>query len=123
MPVAGCSSELICVLLMVFSFGRDFRGELVQAFAKYAVERGKRMDDVGERLQGRPQLDREHELANDLAGARRDQRGTDEHSALSVRDQLERSAVKVMDVAPGRLGRVRRGDGDVNAFGSGGGLR
>ena len=54
------------------------------------------MNDVGERLQRRPQLDREHELAHDLAGARSDQRRADEHAALAVGDQLHRAAVEVV---------------------------
>src|ERR1700730_15247811 len=85
-PVAGCCSVLTGVLLMVFSFARDFRGELLQGLPKHPVERRKGMDDMGERLQERAQLDREHELADDLAGARCDQRRADQHPALTVGD-------------------------------------
>src|SRR6476660_5316899 len=87
--VARCCSVLTGVLLMVFSFARDFRGELVQGLSKHPVERRKGMDDIGERLQRRPQLDGEHELADNLACAWCDQRCADQHPALTVGDQLE----------------------------------
>jgi hypothetical protein len=50
-----------------------FRGELFEACAKHPVESWERMNDVGERLQRRPQLDSEHELSHDLARARSDE--------------------------------------------------
>ena len=81
------------------------------------------MNDVGERLQRSAQLDRQHELADDLAGARRDQRRADQHPALAVGDQLERAAVKVVDVAARGLRRVGGRDDDVDAARARGGLR
>lgn len=64
------------------------------------------MHDVGERLQRRPQLDREHKLAHDLAGTRRDQCRADEHAATAVGYQLHRAPVKVVNVASCGLIRI-----------------
>ena len=55
-PVTDCCSVPTCVLLMVLSFGRDFRGELVQAFAKHPVERRKRMITSARIFSGVPSL-------------------------------------------------------------------
>src|SRR3954453_13397912 len=70
---------------------RRFRGEFVKASAEYAVERWKWVDDVGERLQRNAQLDREHELAHDLARTRSDHGnqqpvGRDHRSGLQTDD-------------------------------------
>ena len=106
-----CCSCVTSVVLCV----RDLRGELVQAFPEHPVEGWERVDDVGERLQRSAQLDRQHELAHDLARTRSDQRRADQHPALAVADQLERAAVKVVDVAARGLGRIGGGDDDVDA--------
>src|SRR5829696_2242563 len=79
------------------------RGEFVQAFSEYAVEGWKRVDDVGERLQRNAQLDREHELAHDLARARSDQHRADQHPVLAVADEFER---RHRSHAFGNLGEV-----------------
>jgi hypothetical protein len=55
---------------MMLSFSRDLRGELAQGLSKHPVERRKGVDDIGESFQRRSQLDREYELADDLACAR-----------------------------------------------------
>jgi hypothetical protein len=102
---------------MVFSFARDVRRELVQAFPKHPVERRERMDDIGENLQRRPQLDGEHELADDLACAGCDHCRADQHPALTIGDELERATVKVMDVAARGLSRIGAGDDAVDASG------
>ena len=81
------------------------------------------MDDVGESLQRRPQLDREHELADDLPCTRCDQRRANQHAALAVRDQLERASMEIVDVAARGLCRVGAGDGDVDTSGPRGSLR
>ena len=73
------------------------------------------MNDVGERLQRDALLDREHELADDLARTRGDQGGADQHAAFAVGDQLERAAVEVVDVASRGLGRIGAGNGHVDA--------
>src|SRR4051812_24383286 len=62
---------------------RHFRRQLAETLPKYAVEGWERMDDVGERRQRRGQLDREHELAQDFAGTRRDQSRAHEHATLA----------------------------------------
>ena len=64
---------------------------------------------------GVPQLDRQHELAHDLARARRDQGRAYQHAALAVGDQLERAPVKVMDVAARGLRRIGAGDDHLDA--------
>src|SRR4030095_6506516 len=107
-------SALTCVLLMTISLARP-GGELLEDLAKHAIERGKRVDDVGEQRQRGGELDRQHELAEDLAGARRDQRRADERAAPAIADELDRAAMKIVDVAAGGLGRIRRGDDDVDA--------
>ena len=76
---------------------RHLRCEFLQAFPKHPIKGWKRVDDVGERLQRRAQLDRQHELAQDLARTRSDQRRADQHPALAVADQLQRAAVKVVE--------------------------
>ena len=53
----------------------------------------------------------------------RDQRRADQHAALAVADQLERAAVKVVDVAARGLGRIGAGDDDVDASRARGSLR
>ena len=68
------------------------------------------MNDIGESLQRCPELDREHELADDLACARSDQRRADQHPALSIGDKLERATVKVMNVAARALGHFHEAD-------------
>src|SRR4051794_39340157 len=121
-------SWLVSVLLIVTSgvsvqtksgscraLQRRLLGELRQAFAEHPIEGGERVNDVGERLQRRGQLDRQHELAQNLAGARRHERCADQHAALAVANQFERAAVKVMDVAARGLRRIRAGDNDVEA--------
>src|SRR2546423_1405612 len=71
-----------CVLLMAISLSRNLRGESLEDLSKHAVERGKRVDDVGKRLERGPELDSQHELAKDLAGTGRNERRTDQHAAL-----------------------------------------
>jgi hypothetical protein len=100
-----------------------FRGELFDRCAKHPVEGWERMNDVRERLQRCLQLDREHELAHDLAGTRSDQGRADEHAALAVGDQLQRPSVEVMNMASRGLGRIGADDNDVDAFGARGSLR
>src|SRR5262249_33768971 len=131
-PVFGfvaAGSSRVCVPAMVASVCRwwwrlaraavaasgRFRGEFGEACSKHAIEGGGSVDGVGERLHRRAELDREHELAQDLARTRRDQCRADQRPALAVADQLERAAVKVMDVASCRLGRVGAGDDDIDA--------
>src|SRR5207248_4242526 len=91
------------------------RSELAQAFPEHPIEGREWMDDVGERLQRSAQLDRQYELAQDLAGTRSDQGRADQDSALAIADQLERAAVKVMDVPSRGLSRVCFGDDDLDA--------
>src|SRR4051812_39758669 len=98
-PAGRCCSELTCVLVMVFSFERGFRCELIQTLAEHSIERGKRMDDIGEGLQWCPQFDREYQLAHDLARARRDECRADQHAAFAIADEFERSPMEVVDVA------------------------
>ena len=121
--VAAVGIVVACSLLDLCAAHGDLRicyaifaASSLQAFAQHPVEGRERVDDVGERVQRRAQLDREHEFAQDLAGTRRDQRRADQHAALAVGDQLERAAVKVMDVAARGLGRIGGGDDDVDAF-------
>src|SRR6266851_2338307 len=71
-----------------------------------AVEGGVGVDHVGQRLDRRPHLQGQHQLAEDLARPRRHQRRADEHAPRAVGDQLQHSAVKVVDVAARRLTRV-----------------
>ena len=92
-----------------------FRGELVEACAKHAVEGREGMNDVGERLQWRSQLDRELELAHDLARTWSDQGRADQHSVAAVGNQLQHTAAEVVDVASRRLAGIGRGDDDINA--------
>src|SRR5215211_1576289 len=102
---------------------RRLRGEFAQASAEYAVEGWKWVDDVGERLQRNAQLDREHQLAHDLARTGSDQHRADQHPALAVADEFERAPVEVMDGAPCSLGRIGAGDNDVDAVRARGSLR
>src|SRR4051794_9991335 len=94
MLVTDCGSVPTCVLLMMFSFDCDSCRELVQAFAKDPVERREGMDDIGENLQRRSQLDCEYELADDCACARGDHGRADQDSALTVGYQLERAPME-----------------------------
>src|SRR5215470_8681896 len=81
------------------------------------------MDDVCEGLERNAKLDREHELAKNLARSRRDERGADEHTTGAVSDQLQRARVKVVDVATNSLRRINAGNEDVDASSTGGSLR
>src|SRR5918998_1429723 len=94
---------------------RPLGGEFLQASSEYAVERWKWMDDVGEHPQRNAQLDREHELAHDLARTWSNQQRADQHPALAVADQFERAAVEVMDGPPRGLARIGAGNDDVDA--------
>ena len=67
-------------------------------------------------LQRSTELDRQHQLAEDLARSRRDERRADQHAALAIGDQLDRAPVKIVDVATRGLGRIGAGDDDVDAF-------
>jgi hypothetical protein len=67
-----------------------FRRELFDCCAKHPVEGWERMNDVGERVERRPQLDGEHELALDLAGTRTSVTTSD---GGALRRMLARSAV------------------------------
>src|SRR5215203_3959832 len=102
---------------------RRLRGEFARASAEYAVEGWKGVDDVGERLQWDAQLDREHELADDLARTRTDQHRAYQHAARTVANQFECPLVEVMDRAPRRLARIGAGDDDIEASGACGSLR
>ena len=108
---------------IVGRFVARLRGEFVQAVAWHAVEAWKWVDDVGGRLQRNAQLDREHDLARDLARARSDQHRADQHPVLAVADEFECALVEVVDGAPCGLGRVSGGDNDVEAFRARGSLR
>src|ERR671913_1776642 len=95
-----------------------FRGELFEARAQNPVEGWEWMNDVGERVQRRAQLDREHELAHDLARTWSDQRGADEHAVFAVADELQSAAVKVVNVPSGGLGRIGVPDDDIDTPGA-----
>src|SRR2546423_410753 len=116
-------SAFDCVLLMTNSLLRNLRGESLEDLSKHAVERGKRVDDVGKRLERSRELYSQHELAKDLAGTWRDERRTNQHAALAVGDQLHRAAVKVVGVAARGLRGIGGGDRDVDALGARGSLR
>src|SRR6267378_4293330 len=94
----------------------DFRSELSKSGAQHAVEGRERVDHVGELAQWRTQLQGDHELAEDLARARGDQGRPDEHSTLLVGDQLQRAAVKIVDVTPRGLRGVHRDHGHIDAM-------
>src|SRR5262249_8648414 len=88
----------------VISLSRCLRSQFPKAFSEHAVEGGKWMDDVRERLQRSDQLYREHELAEDLSRTWCDKRGADQDSTCAVADQLQYTSVEIMDVASRRLG-------------------
>ena len=73
------------------------------------------MDDIGENLQRRSQLDCKHELADDLACARRDHGRADQHSTPAIADQFQRASMEVVDVPARGLGGISIGDGNVYA--------
>ena len=73
------------------------------------------MNHVREVPHRRAHPHREHQLAEDLARPRRNQRGAHQHAALAVGDQLDRAAVEVVDVTARRLGRVRGRDHNLEA--------
>ena len=73
------------------------------------------MDDVRQVPQRGAELDGHDKLAQDLAGAGRDQGRPHQGASGPVRDQLQRPAMKVVDVAARRLGRVDGGHHDVEA--------
>src|SRR5262245_45517865 len=99
-PAVTCSL-IVCVLSIVASvvdysasrsrrrLQRDCCGELVETAPEHSVESGERMNDVGERLQWRTELDGQYELTDDLTRPRRDQRRADEHLARAVGDQFD----------------------------------
>src|SRR3954462_15150389 len=89
-------------------------GKLVEAFPKHAVECGERVDDVGERIQGSAQLDCQDKLTHDLARARGHQSRADEDTALTIAHELERTPVKIVDVASRTLGGIGAGDDNVD---------
>jgi hypothetical protein len=47
------------------------------------------MDDIGQRVQRRSELDRQHQLAEDLARSRRDERCADQDAAVAIGNELE----------------------------------
>src|SRR5258708_17099066 len=81
--------------------------------AEDAVERRERVDHVGQVAQRSPQLHRQNQLAQDLPRARRDKGRPHHHAPRPIGHQLQRPAVKVVDVPASRLGRVDRGHHDV----------
>ena len=81
---------------------RRFRGELFQGLPKHPVERWEWVNDVGERFQRRAQLDRQHELADYLPRARRDQGRAYQHAARAIGDQFESASVKRLIPLGGR---------------------
>src|SRR5262245_2478951 len=99
-------SVLDGVLLMAISLRCCLCGEFLEGLSKDAVERGKRVDHVGQHLQWSPELNRQHELAEDLACPRCDQRRADQHAALAVADQFERASMEVMNVAARGFGGI-----------------
>ena len=73
------------------------------------------MDHVAKSGERRARLDCEDELAQDLARARGHQCRADQDFAPPVTDELDHSAVEVVDVATGGLSGVGRGGHDVKA--------
>src|SRR5690348_1109476 len=68
---------------------RHLPGQCLQGFAEHPVEGRERMDDVDQRRQRNAQLDREHQLADDLAGTRGDEGRADQHAALAIADEFQ----------------------------------
>ena len=85
---------------------RNSRRELREAFAKHPIERGERMDDVGECLQRSARSDCQHELPDDFAGTRSDERCADQCAAVAIADELQYAPVEVVDIASRALGRI-----------------
>src|SRR5438045_2347246 len=79
----GDSGALMQISLTGWDKSSGLRGKVGEAFAKHAIERRERMDDVGERRERYARLDGQHELADDFAGARRHQRRADQHAAVA----------------------------------------
>jgi hypothetical protein len=69
------------------------------------------------RLQWRAELDREHQLTQDLAGSRSNQRCADQYCAIAICHDLEGAPVKIVDVAARGLGRVGARSDDVDTSG------
>src|SRR5262245_30589888 len=131
-PLGTCSAYavVVCVVAKVTSvrfllsgsesrhaWPLDLRGELLQALSKHAIEGWERVDDIGERFQRSTELDRQHELAQDLTRTGSHQGRADQHTALAVGDQLQRATVKVMDVAARGLCRIGAGGDDIDPSG------
>src|SRR6185369_11090233 len=102
---------------------RDLGRQLLKGRPQHAIERRVGVDDVAERGDWRFRLDRQYELTENLPRARAHQGRANEHFFLAVADQLQRAAVKVVDVAARGLRGVHRGDRDVDAPLDGGRLR
>ena len=64
------------------------------------------MNDIGKCVQRRSELDRQHQLAEDLARSRRDERCADQDAAVAIGNELECAPVKIVDVATHALGRI-----------------
>src|SRR5262245_17120638 len=128
-PLGTCSAYavLVFVVAMVTSVGfrlsgsesrhdwpLDLRGELLQTLSKHAIEGWERVDDIGERFQRSTELDRQHELAQNLSRTGSHQRRADQHAALTVGDQLDRATMKIMDVAARGFCRIGASGGDID---------
>src|SRR4029453_1071484 len=99
-------SVVDAVLLMMISLRCNFHCEVLENLSKDAVECRERVNHIGQHLQWSGQLDRQHELAEDLPRTRRDQGRADQDAALAIADQFDCASVEVMDVAARRLRRI-----------------